>query len=103
MLAKAIEGILPGLREFRVPLVTGFLWAVFGWLLLADSVPDQSVATGFWTELFRLTAWLGRSGTFVAALSLVYLLGLVIVGVSKPVLDLVASASLRPRRWWRWR
>jgi hypothetical protein len=34
--------ILPGFREIRGPLVSGYLWLLLAWLILHDSIDDAS-------------------------------------------------------------
>lgn len=38
--------ILPGFRDFRTPLITGYLWLVFLWLLIGLPLPDATVSEG---------------------------------------------------------
>lgn len=67
--------LLPGLRDVRVPLATGFLWLTFAWLLVARAIPNSSELTGLLFEIDRAVAALG-STALVAALSFVaYIVG----------------------------
>jgi hypothetical protein len=60
--------LLPGLRDVRVPLATGFLWLTFAWLSLARAIPDVTQSTGLLYEINRAFTALG-SAALIAALS----------------------------------
>ncbi|MFE5409969.1 hypothetical protein [Microbacterium sp. NPDC056569] len=67
--------ILPGLRDVRVPLATGFLWLTFLWLALARYIPDPSSATGLLHELNRAFLVLGSAALIAAASFIAYIIG----------------------------
>ena len=46
-----MASLLPGLRDMRVPLATGFLWLVLHWLALYQIIPNKDEATGLAAEI----------------------------------------------------
>ncbi|WP_418060340.1 hypothetical protein [Pimelobacter simplex] len=112
-----LSAVLPGVREFRTPLVTGVLWAACVWLLVGRPVSDSDSTREF-VESFKLgdlptTVWVG------AAALATYLIGSLLVMRSSPVEWLLRR--LRPklariaerldedrepprrRHWWAWK
>ncbi|NPC97882.1 hypothetical protein [Nocardioides sp. zg-DK7169] len=88
-----LSTLLPGVREFRTPLVTGLLWAACLWLLVGRPISDSNATSDFVSD-FRLdqlpsTVWLG------AAALLVYLVGSLLVVRKSPIEPLV----VRFRPW----
>lgn len=78
-----LSALLPGVREFRTPLVTGALWAACLWLLVGSRLAD-STNTDQFIERFRLgelpaALWVGVGGL------LVYLLGSLLVVRTSPI------------------
>lgn len=73
-----LASILPGLRDLRVPLATGFLWLVVLWLIVYPIIPTQKDAAGFVAEIYELFGALG-SATLLAVMSFIaYLVGIVL-------------------------
>lgn len=75
-----LASLLPGLRDLRTPLATGYLWLILLWLLLHDYLPKSTEgATGPIRSLYELGGLLG-SAAVIAALSFVaYLLGSMLI------------------------
>lgn len=90
---QVLSALLPGVREFRTPLVTGSLWAACLWLLFGMPIADSSATRDF-VDSFGLaglppTVWFGASAL------LVYLVGSLLVVRTSPMTWL--SRRLRPR------
>jgi hypothetical protein len=71
-----LASLLPGLRDLRTPLATGYLWLIAIWLLLHDRLPktvDQ--ATGPIRSLYQLGALAGTTASLAAVSFLAYILG----------------------------
>jgi hypothetical protein len=68
--------LLPGLRELRAPLASGYLWLLSGWLLFAPTIPEASTAAGTWSDIYRLGEAVGRSGLLAAATFAAYIVGI---------------------------
>jgi hypothetical protein len=49
-----LASLLPGLRDLRAPVVTGYIWLIVLWLLLEDHVPRPSEARGALQSLYEL-------------------------------------------------
>ncbi|TKV61321.1 hypothetical protein FDO65_06880 [Nakamurella flava] len=70
-----LASILPGLRELRTPLATGYIYLVVLWLLIWDKIPSADQATGVVGAILKLDGLLG-TGSLVAALSFIaYVVG----------------------------
>lgn len=67
-----LSQVLPGLRELRGPLAAGFLWLLFGWLVLHHDVAE---AHGKVKDLRELGETLSPAALAVAASFVAYLLG----------------------------
>lgn len=88
-----LSAVLPGVREFRTPLVTGLLWAASLWLMIGPKVSDSSSTAEFIDDL-RLTnlppsLWLGATGL------LAYLVGSLLVVRASPF----GKQGTRARGW----
>jgi hypothetical protein len=69
-----LASLLPGLRDLRTPLVTGYLYMFATWLLFGDYLlPDPG--TGVAARFYDLSTYVGRSGTLAAVSFASYLLG----------------------------
>lgn len=96
-----LSALLPGVREFRTPLVVGLLWAVSAWLvvggLATDSIRDADLADRF-ADL-HLPVAAGLSALLLAA----YILGSLLVVRKSPIgwlMALSSSSSASPSRHW---
>ncbi len=78
-----LSALLPGLREFRTPLVTGLLWAACIWLLVGMPAAESKVTKDFIDEFglaeLSPSVWLG------AAALVIYLIGSLLVVRTSPV------------------
>lgn len=88
-----VSALLPGVREFRTPLVTGALWAACFWLLIGDQLAGSESTHEFITN-YGLDA-LPTSMWFAAGALVAYLLGSVLVVRSSPV----ERVTRRARFW----
>jgi hypothetical protein len=50
--------ILPGFRDFRAPLVTGYLWLLAAWILLGKPLPSKARKDGLLGMVNALTEYL---------------------------------------------
>ena len=77
-----LSTLLPGVREFRTPLVTGLLWAACAWLVfgnsIAGSADTRDFVDGIGLERVPTSAWFG------AAALLAYLIGSLVVVRNSP-------------------
>lgn len=77
-----LANLLPGVRELRGPLVAGYLWLLFIWLVWGDKLPTKrSEVQGALGRLFDLAPLLKDFGV-VAVLSVTaYLVGSLAIGL----------------------
>jgi hypothetical protein len=74
-----LASLLPGFRDLRVPLATGFLWLVVVWLATYPVIPTLDEAEGLTKEVYRILGALGPAA-LVATLSFIaYIVGILLV------------------------
>lgn len=78
-----LSALLPGVREFRTPLVTGLLWGACLWLVIGFRIAESQQTSDF-VERFELDV-LPRSAWLAAGVLLAYLLGSLLVVRSSPI------------------
>jgi hypothetical protein len=67
--------LLPGFREIRAPLASGYIWLLSLWIALADHIPNKKEAQGVWESAYHLSAIAGTTATLAAATFAAYLIG----------------------------
>jgi hypothetical protein len=72
---RMLLNLLPGLRDLRTPLATGYVWLVTLWLALHDRIPDRGHAHGAALSLYQLHDAIGQPASFAAASFLAYVVG----------------------------
>lgn len=81
--------ILPGFRDFRTPLVTGYLWLVVLWVLIGMPLPDKTATSGAMGSINAFSEFLTPT-VYVAVLSfLAYVVGMLLM------VDIKAGSTLR--------
>jgi hypothetical protein len=73
--------LLPGLRELRAPLLTGYTWLLAGYIAFEPSVSRKTAQTGIWHILNHLRTEIGAVGTGVGLSVMAYLVGAVSQGI----------------------
>lgn len=68
--------LLPGLREIRTPLASGYTWLLALWFLLRDHVPDRAAASGLVLSSYQLLDVVGKPAALAAVSFVAYLMGL---------------------------
>jgi hypothetical protein len=69
-------GLLPGLRDARIPLATGYCWLLGLWVLSGSELPIPSETdSGIMHQIFELYAFLGKAGFLAVVTFAVYVLG----------------------------
>lgn len=75
-----LASLLPGLREVRTPLATGYLWLLVLWLLFQRNVPrSKEEVVGPIASIYELGLLVGAPVALAAASFAAYLLGSVLV------------------------
>jgi hypothetical protein len=70
--------ILPGFRDFKTPLITGYLWLVVVWIGFGMPIPSKDETTGAMGMINWLTGYTSTA-TILAVLSfVVYVFGILV-------------------------
>lgn len=69
--------LLPGLRDVRVPLVSGLLWLLTGWILLEPHLPTEDAPAPL-SSIYALGNYFGSSSVTAAVLFAAYLVGIIL-------------------------
>ncbi|MFF4104347.1 hypothetical protein [Streptomyces sp. NPDC001903] len=92
-----LASLLPGIRELRTPLATGYLYLLTLFLIVAGSIPTRAEAHEPLSLLYNVVEWMGKPAAFAAGTFVAYLLGSVLevhaITVSR------ALWALRKRYW----
>ncbi|HEX2057066.1 MAG TPA: hypothetical protein VHI71_01745 [Actinomycetota bacterium] len=93
--------LLPGIREFRVPLAAGYLWLMTLAVALEPFVPERSEASGLVASLYRIGEAFSVVGVGVALSFVAYLLGSLSVGLFSSTLRRLFGRDVLPvdRAW----
>ncbi|WP_433259144.1 hypothetical protein ACQPYK_33595 [Streptosporangium sp. CA-135522] len=84
-----LANLLPGIREIRGPLATGYLWLFFSWLVWARHLPDAASATGLLADVYELAALVGTAGVGIAVSFAAYLIGVLSLPLATPLTALL--------------
>ncbi|QNE35882.1 hypothetical protein [Leifsonia shinshuensis] len=82
-----IASLLPGFRDFRTPLVVGYLWLMAVWVLVSPFIPKKADSIGLLRALYDLTGWLGTTIALTILTFAAYVIGLILSGVSLRLLQ----------------
>lgn len=91
-----LASAVPGLREIRGPVIAGYIWFLFAWLMLAPDLqtrPDDRIVGA----LYDLAVLVGPIATAAAVSVAAYLVGSVSQALFAPL-----SGMLTPSRDIRW-
>lgn len=99
-----LTSLLPGLREIRAPLATGYVWLVAAWLAGASTLVRPRGSDGLLGDLTELADRVGSAATLAATTFVAYVVGVLSVeatAVALPVLRIlrrrrVVGEGLRP-------
>jgi len=70
-----LANLLPGLREVRSPLASGYIWILTVWILFSDRLPRRQSADQPWAAIYDFSATVGKPATLAAISFAAYLLG----------------------------
>lgn len=91
--------LLPGLRDLRTPLATGYVYLVTLLLLVGDRIPKREHAEGPLKLLYDLVGWMGKPTILAGATFAAYLIG----SVLEVRATTVSRCVQKLRFWWRLR
>ncbi|MDQ0618065.1 hypothetical protein [Arthrobacter globiformis] len=87
--------ILPGFRDFRTPLVTGYLWIVVLWILVEMPLPDKDAKDGVMGAINSIGEFFTPT-VYIAVLSfLAYVIGMLLMVDIKPGSTVRLGSRLR--------
>lgn len=101
MVEKIIEGLLPGTRSLRPPLISGILWGLFLWIIVSDYIPLLSRSS--WAQQFYTV--MGSLGPLVSvglASILVFVLGASLANVSDFVSNVIGRVTFGAQKSYSW-
>jgi hypothetical protein len=101
-LLRMIEGLLPGARTLRAPLIAGLLWALVLWILTASAIPNEATATGWVGQAYELADFLGPFTSTILALVAVFVLGAVAQAATEPIASVLGRGVVpvqSARQW----
>ncbi|MFD7097611.1 hypothetical protein [Streptomyces xanthophaeus] len=73
-----LASLLPGIRELRTPLATGYLYLLALLLVVGDSIPTRAQAHEPLSLLYDVVEWMGKPAALAASTFVAYLLGSVL-------------------------
>lgn len=71
-----LMNLLPGLRELRTPLATGYVWLVTLWFGLHDLVPSRKHSSGLVLATYQLVEFMGKPALLAALSFIAFLIGM---------------------------
>lgn len=89
---QILANALPGFRDLRAPLVTGYMWLVFAWLWVEPD-PDHRPANHLGASLFDLGHDVGWIWVSIAVGVVAYLAGSISIAASNELRDLALTFS----------
>ncbi|MFC3455111.1 hypothetical protein [Amycolatopsis speibonae] len=61
-----LSSLLPGLRELRAPIASGYVWLLGLWLAFRPGLPPAAQASGVYKDVLDLGTWAGKAAIFAA-------------------------------------
>jgi hypothetical protein len=92
-----LANLLPGIREIRTPLATGYLWLLTFWLWLPAHLKKNAPTSGILGEFTQLAHYVGRIGIGIAISFVAYLIGILSQFLRGPVPRLGTISAYIPK------
>ena len=89
---QILASALPGFRDLRAPVVAGYMWLVFAWLLVQPD-PNQRPADSIGAALYDLGHDTGRLAIAIAAGVVAYLVGAISQSAATSAARLIRNAN----------
>ncbi|MBV1856694.1 WD40 repeat domain-containing protein [Catellatospora tritici] len=89
-----LASIMPGVREIRTPLATGYAWILVVYLAVGHRLPDAASSTGLLADVYRIGRLVTPAGIAVAVSVVAYLTGVVV----QPLASMLTKVVLKWRR-----
>lgn len=93
-----LQNLLPGLREIRAPLASGYVWGIGLWLLLSRQFKGKDLTGTVSGQLVQLANWAGKPATLVAISFAAYLTGVLSTALTARVMALARWVLRGPLR-----
>jgi hypothetical protein len=77
-----LSALIPGVREIRAPLIAGYLWTFFGWLIANPAEPAEGGNLDLYDRAGEVARSIGPVGQAVAVSVAAYLVGSVLTTIS---------------------
>jgi len=96
-----LANLLPGIRDIRTPLATGYLWLLALWLWIPSHFKHVAPTTGVPGDLTSLVHYASRAGVAVAVSFAAYLVGVLSKSLNAPLVRLGTLSFYVPTliRW----
>lgn len=102
MLTSLIDGLLPGARNLRPPLISGLLWALLLWILFADRIPEAEAASGWAAQVYQLGTAAGPIAISIVLSILVFVVGSTLSGLAEALSAAIGRITLTLQRAIQW-
>jgi hypothetical protein len=96
-----LANLLPGIRDLRTPLATGYIWLLTFWLWIPTNFKEVTPSTGVPGDIARLVHYSGRVGIGIALSFIAYLIG-ALSGLFNPFLTRIGGFLAWYGRWPRY-
>jgi hypothetical protein len=80
-----LANLLPGIRDLRTPLATGYIWLLTFWLWTPARFKDTTPTVGVPGDIARLAHYSGRLGVAIAVSLIAYLIGVLSGILNQPL------------------
>lgn len=106
-----LANLLPGFRDFRTPLVTGYVWLIGLWILIGMPVPSTDEKNGIIGVVNGLGKFLTPGLSVIVLTSAAYVTGILMLPELRRVLEVGAMREHKVRtflfswlksRRWKW-
>jgi hypothetical protein len=88
-----LTNLLPGIRDLRTPLATGYLWLLALWLWIPSHFKYVPPTSGIPGDITRLTHYAGRAGVAIAISFAAYLIGVLSKSLNPPLVRLGTAST----------
>ena len=91
-----LTNLLPGIRDLRTPLATGYLWLLALWLWVPSQFKHAVPTTGIPGDITRLAHYASRAGVGIAVSFAAYLVGVLSKSLNPPLVRLGTFSFYAP-------
>jgi hypothetical protein len=88
-----LANLLPGIRDIRTPLATGYIWLLMAWLWIPEHLKTAAPPSSVPGDIARLASYSGRIGVGIALSFVAYLIGVLSELLNEPLLRIGSFIS----------